>query len=211
MSVSLVAESALSLRVRASPSMPGSWMSMRMRRGANSRRTVSASSASAAVRTVYPSPARSTRISFRLTELSSTIRIRSPATRALRGPASAGRHRYVGGEFFDERRGAQRLEHDGLRGSLEPLALLLREVLHGPHDDRRPAAGGALPEAFQEFESVDLRHGEVENHGSGSRFPDGLQRAFRVRPENRPVAELVQRLVGELEGLGIVVDDQDRA
>src|SRR5205807_8519171 len=61
---SRVAGSDLRRRVSSSPSMPGNWMSMRMRRGWKVCSTARASSASAAVRTSYPSVASRTRTSL---------------------------------------------------------------------------------------------------------------------------------------------------
>src|SRR4029453_10409759 len=77
-----VSGSAFSWRVSCSPSIPGSGRSIRITCGLDVRRSASASSASAAVRTSKPSLARITRASFRFWTLSSTIRIGSPATSA---------------------------------------------------------------------------------------------------------------------------------
>src|SRR3954471_1303926 len=75
--IALVAGSALSFRVKLKPSIPGSWMSIRISSGRKVSSSFSACSASTAVRASCPSAVSSKRASFRFAALSSTIRIGS--------------------------------------------------------------------------------------------------------------------------------------
>src|SRR4029077_10975660 len=84
-----VSESAFSSLVNSRPSMPGSWMSMRIRSGVFVASTSRASSADPAPTTTKPSFSRMTGASIRLPALSSTIRISGGLLMAESGALAA--------------------------------------------------------------------------------------------------------------------------
>src|SRR5580698_10350736 len=111
-------------------------MSMRMSFGENERSKRRASSASAAVRTSYPSPCSSTRASFKLATLSSTMRSSSPAIRHLIGH---GDPQVALQKLHDRFGSALALRNNSLRRFLEQAAVACRDVLDRPNDDRHVA------------------------------------------------------------------------
>src|SRR4029079_8248301 len=139
MGMALVAGSALSCWVSSSPSMPGIWMSMRIRSGRHWVSVTWASSASPALRPSYPSAPNSANASRMLIGLSSTIRMRSPGMRRLRrGDAGRGRRDMEESpQLLDDLAAAGSLLHHGLGPGLEPVAFLVVQVLDGPDDHRR--------------------------------------------------------------------------
>src|SRR6185369_923843 len=103
-----------------------------------------------------------TRASLRFWALSSTIRIGSPAMDA----SSVGRReRQQAMHRLQERVPSVSALRDDLGSPrFQTPALLDVEVLHGPDDNRQLASGRKRPEAYDEFQPVDVRHQEVDDH-----------------------------------------------
>src|SRR5215211_3427503 len=145
------------------PSMSGSWISIRMRSGTCCSARAIAAAAVSASSVRKPSCWRRSRASFRFLSLSSTMRIRAPAIARSRRSVAAeaayqldelgGRERRLGGEMSD------------VRG--EPLALLGCDVLRSEdhNGDVRRGRFGSQP--LDDFEAVGLGHQQIEDDDVG--------------------------------------------
>src|SRR5450432_3358858 len=122
-----VAWSPLSSAVAWRPSIPGSWMSIRIRLGCSSRASINPASASVALSTAWPADCRRKTANVMFVGLSSMIK-----TLAMSGHHLAARH---GPPHFD--REAFTVEvvflHDHRHGAVE-LAPVLGADLAGRHD-----------------------------------------------------------------------------
>src|SRR5690606_11632499 len=179
--------SALSRRVSVSPSMPGSCTSIRMSAGWNSSSTRSASSASIAVRTVYPSPRRSTRASFRFCGLSSTMRMGSPGILRLLGQRGKNLAQHL-----DERRGAGALRDDlaHVREREQPCMLGGAHVADRPHHDGDVFEAGNRVDLLDEPSAALVRQEEIDDERGGPMELRELQTHLRRRGPGRLRVEL---------------------
>src|SRR6185503_2001049 len=128
--MSRVAWSPLSKAVASRPSMPGSWISIRIRLGCAPRASVSPASASVALNTVWPADCNRNVASVMLARLSSMIRTfaMSDARFATRqGPPDFG-HETGGIELG--------FVHDRRHMAMQCRAVLGGDVLGGNHHDR---------------------------------------------------------------------------
>src|ERR1022692_3488684 len=129
--ISRVASSRLSSAMASRPSMPGSWISIRIRFGRSSRANVIPASASVALSTVWPADCNRNTANVMLAGLSSTTRILAMLVRrqlaARHGPPNFGHNAVTveHGLFYDRRHMA-----------IEPGAVLGGDLLGGDHEDR---------------------------------------------------------------------------
>src|ERR1700704_5511 len=188
MMISWCAGSALSRRVSSRPSIRGSWRSIKIRRGINDSRTLSASSASIAVFTSYPSVARMTFANLRFCGLSSTMRIGSRAISTLwrRG----GQWQQPPKLLNERARAALVLGHDAGDRGLEPAAVARIQILHGPDDDGNFATGGHRAKPRNEFETIHARHKQVHDHDPGRIGFRPPERILGIGAADQPVAHL---------------------
>src|SRR5580700_8598452 len=152
-----VASSFLSIVVASSPSMPGSWTSMRMRLGCSSRASVSPASASVATITVWPAVSSSKTASFMFVALSSTtstFAISYPHPSRRRGPPDFGQEA-VAIELG--------LLHDRQDVATQLDVVLGRDLLGRHHEDRNSSRVRIGAQRFHDVEPVDLRHHQVEH------------------------------------------------
>src|SRR5947208_5085735 len=156
------AGSFLICRVNSRPSIRGSWRSIRIRRGVNDSRMVSATSASVAVLTSYPSARRITFANLRFCALSSTMRIGSEVITAL---WRQGCRQQQPPQLLDERLQTSRALGDDCRcRRLKPAALTGIQVLDRPHKNGYVAPARTGPQPRDEFEAVHVRHEQVHDH-----------------------------------------------
>src|SRR5688572_2377753 len=131
-----VASSRLSCRAASRPSMPGSWISIRIRSGCSARASVNPASASVALITVCPAVRTRNVARVMLAGLSSTIR-----TLATSGDHEAPRQGPL--DFRLEALLVQfRLFHDRGHGAAELGTVLGRDLLAGDDQDGNAGRGG---------------------------------------------------------------------
>ena len=99
------------------------------------------------------------------------------------------------------------LERDGLSRPLEPVRLPHGNVFIRPDNHRNIFIGGALPEPFEKFETVHLRHQEVENDGVEFRIGCRGETAGGACMADGVIAARLKRCFGDLQCIRIVVDD----
>src|SRR5450756_328513 len=151
-----VASSRLSSTVASRPSMPGSWMSIRIRLGCSSRANLSPISASAALSTVWPADCSRNIANVILAGLSSTIR-----TFAISGDQVAARH---GPPDFDPKTVPVELGlfHDRRHLGTQLGTVLGGYPLGGYHQDRNTGGVGMFIERGHHVEAVHPRHHQIE-------------------------------------------------
>src|ERR1700687_1231753 len=154
--MSRVAESLLSNAVASSPSMPGSWISIRTRSGCWARANVNPVSADVALITECPADCRRNVANVMLAALSSMTRIF-----AMSGSHEPTRHcpSDLGDKTVTVEVG---LFHDGHHITIEFGAVLECDVFRGNHDDRDGSGCGISDERGHHIEAVDFGHHEVE-------------------------------------------------
>src|SRR5688572_30829808 len=149
--------SLLSNAVASRPSIPGSWMSIRIRSGSSARANVSPTSASGALSTVWPADWSSITVKNMLSTLSSTIRIL-----AMSGDHSASGHSSP--DFGDKAVAAKRgLFHDRRNRAGQLGAVLGGDLLGGDHQDRNASRVGMIAERLHHVEAVHVRHHQIEH------------------------------------------------
>src|SRR5467141_392891 len=127
--------------------------------------------ASEAVCTVYPCFSSTQRKSFTFISLSSTMRMHPPATVATLRLLGYLPPRQEGVQLPQEGGGTiVSLHHDGLGGLAQARLVVFGEILHRPDDHGRAPPGLRHAEALEEFESVESRHDQVEDHRDERRF-----------------------------------------
>src|SRR5688572_27818413 len=128
-----VVSSPFSNTVASSPSMPGSWMSIRIRSGCSSRAKVRPASASVALSTVCPADCSRNTPNVMLVALSSTI-----STLAMSGDQRPPRH---GPPHFGHEAVASEVDllHDHFDIAVQLGTVLDRDLLGGEDQDRNAA------------------------------------------------------------------------
>src|SRR5687767_8482725 len=155
--IARVAGSAFRCAVASSPSMSGSWISIRISAGSASRANIRPASASLAVSTVYPADSSTYVASLMLVGLSSTMRI--VAMSARRVPA-----RKRASHLRAETRPIELpLLHDRRDRSAESLVIGLGDPCRGHHDDRDASRLDTLSQRLHDVEPVHRRHHQVEH------------------------------------------------
>src|SRR5450432_315387 len=165
-----VAGSAFSWRVRSTPFMPGSWMSIRIRSGGANEMLISALPASCALSTSKPSSLSTKVTSSTFMALSSTTRIRPRVMSVARGRR---RRQVPSTQVLEHRRElAAALADDRLGGAAEHRVLLGGEDHAGPDEDRRVTPLRHPAQRVEHGEAVDGRHHQIEHDGSGAQLVD---------------------------------------
>src|SRR2546423_7506083 len=174
--MSWVAASPLRSPVARSPSIPGSWISIRMRSGCSAPASATPASASVALRTVCPTDSSRNVANVMLAGLSSTTN-----TFAISD------HRFAIGHYPPNlEREAVTVEvsllHDSRHVTVQLVAILGRDRFGSDDEYRYRRRSGILMERCHDVESVDLGHQQVENdqirqltsrHLDGVRAPVG--------------------------------------
>src|SRR5688500_2967844 len=123
-------------RVSVSPSMPGSWMSIKITRGSADSIAAIASPAFVAMRTSYPFDESTNEISLMFVGLSSTIRTTSPAMSLLSGHASLDGREERAQLLQDRGSDSGALADDPVGRRSQADTLVAGEVLRGPDEHR---------------------------------------------------------------------------
>src|SRR4029077_2468878 len=138
--------SALSRAVASRPSIPASWISIRIRSGCSSRASVNPTSASVALSTVWPADSSRNTANVMLAGLSSTIRTLAMSGDHLatrHGPADFG-HKAVGVELD--------LVHDRRHITTQLRTVVGGDLLGGEHQDRDASRVGMFVERLRHLE-----------------------------------------------------------
>src|ERR1022692_4577283 len=173
-----VASSRLSSTVASRPSMPGSWISIRMRSGCSARANARPASASVALSTVCRTEFNRNIASVMLVALSSMMR-----TFAMSVDQLASRY---GPPDFD--RDAFTVElgliHDRRHVAIQLGAVLGGDLLGCGHHDRNGSRIGMFVERLHNVEAVHLRHHQIEHDQVWQLLPRGIDcLAAAVRPQ----------------------------
>src|ERR1700680_1162263 len=147
-----VASSALRSAVASRPSMPGSWISIRMRLGCVSRASVKPVSASVALTTVWPADSSTNFANFMLGALSSTTR-----TVAMSDDRVTSRH--CSPDFGHETVSVKVcLFHDRSYVAIQLGSVVGGDALGGDHHDWDMSRFGVSAECLHHVEAIHLRH-----------------------------------------------------
>src|SRR6185503_16671564 len=188
--------------VACRPSIPGSWMSIRIRWGCSARASVTPASASATGSTSCPADSSRKRASFMLAALSSTT-----STRAM-----SGGDRPSGHGAPDLHREAATLEvrlvHDRRDIAVQPLAFHGADGLGREHDDGNGRRLRIPVEGFDDVESAHVGHHQVQHDQVRQFSIRYLDRFLAAAGAQDGRAELVQPRGGELDSGGVVIDDE---
>src|SRR5664279_195759 len=152
-----VARPPLSNTVAARPSMPGSWISIRINWGCSARASFSPVSAFVALRTVWPTDSSRKSANVMFAALSSTIR-----TVAMSGDRVAPRHGPP--DFHPEPVTVElSLFHDRRHMAAQLRALLGGGLFGGDHEDRDAGRLGTFVKRLHDVEAVHVRHHQIEH------------------------------------------------
>src|SRR6185295_1997649 len=198
-----VRSSLLSSLVAARPSIPGNWISMRIRSGCSARANVNPASASVALSTVWPADCSRKVASAMLAALSSTTNTLATSGGRLsprHGPADFGRKTVPieGGLFHDRRHIA-----------IELGAILVGDLLGGHHQDRNASRVGTVLERLDDVEAVHVRHHQIEDDQVRQFLPRDTDRLFAAERAQHRAGEAEDPYGDELHRLWIVVHHQD--
>src|ERR1019366_7348910 len=201
--IARVASSRLSSPMASRPSIPGSWISIKIRFGRSSRANVIPASASVALSTVWPADCNRNTANVMLAGLSSTTRIVAmlgDQLAARHGPPNFG-HNAVTVEhdlFYDRRHMAS-----------EPGAVLGGDLLGGDHEDRNAGRVRMPVERLHHVEAVYLRHHQIEHDQVRELLPRRIDRLTAAVRAMDGASQAQDADGHQLHRLGIVVNHED--
>src|ERR1019366_2414378 len=195
-----VASSCLRSIVAWRPSMPGSWMSIRIRLGSSLRASFRPASAFVAMSTVWPTASRRMTVTVVWAGLSSMTR-----TVAMSRPRSAAGHGPP--DFVPDAAVVERaLGHDRRHVAIQRVALLHGDLLGGDDQDRNASGVGSRAERLDHVEAGHLRHHQVEHDAVPQLPPRDLDRLPSAARAQHGAGQALEANGDELDRQGIVVD-----
>src|SRR5450759_3310638 len=201
--MSRVASSAFRSAHACSPSMPGSWISIRTRSGCSRRANAMPASASVARSTAWPADFSRKVAKVMLAGLSSitsTVAISGNNMAAGHGPANFGdKAVLVEASLF----------HDRHHITTESFAVLGCDVFCGDHEDRYAGCGGVFVEGSDHVEAAHFGHHQVE-HDQNRNLPSrGIDRLTAAVCAQNGAGQAKDPSGNQLHCFGVVIDHED--
>src|SRR2546423_9245097 len=201
--MSRVVASPLSSPVARNPSIPGSWISIKMRSGCSACAKATPASASLAFSTVCPTDSSRNVARVMFAELSSTT-----STFVISDGGFPTGH--CSPDFDREPASIEiGLFHDRRHEPIQLVTVLPVDRFRGEHEDWYPRGAGVLMERVNNVEPAHIGHHQIEHDQVGQLLPRHLDRLCAAIGSQHAARQTVDVQRDQLNGAWIVVHDQN--